>query len=162
MTAEAAMREPAEPVYVPRQMSSLGIWDIGGWRFKSYLIRANTSRPVSDAMIAAARMKVAGARGKLDATQHFNTGFVVLHEGLQGNWLLANWWTKGGICAELLWRATSESPATFNDVDRPLMACVWELVPIDFERRAWVDTVLKPGGGGLVAYLRTTMPDGKY
>ncbi|MEQ1649189.1 MAG: hypothetical protein ABL898_11430 [Hyphomicrobiaceae bacterium] len=162
MSSAAAPREPVEPVYMPRQMSSLGIWDIGGWRFKTYLIRANTRWPVSDAMIAAARMKIAAVRDSLEATAHFNTGFVVLHEGVEGIWLLTHWWTKGGICAELLWHATADHPATFEEVDQPLMACVWELVPIDFERRAWVDTVLKPGGGGLVAYLRTTMPDGTY
>ncbi len=71
MTGDAAPREPAEPVYVPRQMSSLGIWDIGGWRFKSYLIRANVKRPLSDAMVAAARMKVASARDKLGSDHAF-------------------------------------------------------------------------------------------
>ncbi len=98
----------------------------------------------------------------MEATTHFNTGFVVLHEGLEDICLLAKWWTQSGSSAELRWRASYESPATFKDAERPETACAWERVPIEFERRAWAETVLNPGGGGLVAYLRNTMPDGSY
>jgi hypothetical protein len=40
------------------------------------------------------------------------------------------------------------------------MACAYELVPIDFERRAWVSTVMS--GKPMEAYLGSWLPDGFY
>jgi hypothetical protein len=38
-----------------------------------------------------------------------------------------------------------DDPAALEPVDGTGMACVWELEVIDFERRAWLDDVLKAG-----------------
>lgn len=40
------------------------------------------------------------------------------------------------------------------------MACAYELVPIDFERRAWVSTVMS--GKPMSDYLDAWLPDGTY
>ncbi len=40
------------------------------------------------------------------------------------------------------------------------MACAYELIAIDFERRAWVSTVM--AGRPMEAYLEARLPDALY
>ena len=39
-----------------------------------------------------------------------------------------------------------DGPAAFEPLDRPLMACVWELALIDHERRAYMRSVMARSG----------------
>ena len=89
-------------------------------------------------------------------------GFVILHRGEEAVWLLLHWWMEGGILTERLWRRplAGEAARAFEPVDRPLMACVWELVPIAFERDAYVATLMN--GGSERDYLARTLAEGWY
>ncbi|WP_062114322.1 hypothetical protein [Aureimonas sp. AU40] len=90
-----------------------------------------------------------------------HVGFAILHRGEEAVWLLLHWWMAGGILAERLWRAPlGSAQAGFEPVDRPLMACVWELVPIAFERDAYVATVMN--GGTEADYLSRELAEGWY
>jgi hypothetical protein len=93
---------------------------------------------------------------------HQHTGFVVLHQGVTENWLLTLWWAYGNVCCHAVSHSRLDAPDQFTRVDSPIMACVWELVVIDFERRAWVDTMLRRDGAGRSAYLERRLPDGSY
>jgi hypothetical protein len=48
----------------------------------------------------------------------------------------------------------------FKPAKEDLMACAYELVAIDSERRAWVSTLM--AGKPMEAYLETRLPDGLY
>jgi len=91
---------------------------------------------------AAAEAVIRAAAGTMAATDHRGAGFAILHEGEEGRWLLLHWWLGGGIATRLLWRADLVPHAAFVEADPLLMACVWELGVIDFERRAWMRTVM--------------------
>ena len=70
-------------------------------------------------------------------------GFAILHEGLQGTWLLLHWWAHGDILCGRLLRAEPGGRDFAPQDDRPLVACVWELAAIEHERAAWVRAMLR-------------------
>jgi hypothetical protein len=92
---------------------------------------------------------------------HHDTGFVILHQGKRANWLLTHRWIHHDICCHLVSRSPLDDPARFARVAAPIMACVWELLVVEFERRAWVAAALqqKPD---LNAYLSARLPAGTY
>lgn len=143
---------PAE-AYRPRAMRFAGLWETGRATLKLYTIRA-TPEPMSAEALASARETVE-ADGSATGP-----GFVVLHRGEEALWLLLHWWLPGGILAETLWSSPLVGPVRFEPRDRPLMACVWELVPIAFERDGYVRTVMR--GRSADDYLAATLPDGSY
>ena len=69
-------------------------------------------------------------------------GYLVLHRGRQGTWLLMHWWAHGDILCGRLARA-EPGGADFAAMDaRPLIACVWEMEAMAEERDAWVGTMM--------------------
>ena len=143
--------------WVPRTVRRLGQWTSGAVPLKAYAILADPGAEPDPALAAQAAEIVAQAAGRIAETAQEGIGFVILHQGRQANWLLLNWWVAGGICAELLWRSSRDAPLAFSALDRPLMACIWELALIDHERRAYVRSLSGPGDG-LAAYLQDIYP----
>lgn len=152
-------REPAtrgrldHDIYAARSMRCEDVWHSGSSTLKLYTITA-TPEPMSAGAMDAGREIVDG-----DGSAN-GVGFVILHRGEEALWLLLHWWMPGGILAERLWSSPLEGPIAFEPRDRPLMACVWELVPIAFERDAYVRTVMN--GRSDDDYLRQRLPDGRY
>lgn len=168
--AAASLAPPVEALaplpYRARRFASLGLWVLRGFRLKVYGI---SHRPQavgelfhSAALIDAARHHTHDRLADAIAEgNHHDLGFVILHEGLQGLWLLVDWWAHGDICCQLLSHADDSRPLRFAPVRPSLVACAWELVPIGFERTAWVETMLteRPDPE---AYLARRLPDGNY
>ncbi len=151
--------------YRPRPFGYLGLWQDGDWAFKAYGIhhrQSEAGEPLIDPAVSkAAQRMVHGLLPQAAEGDHYGMGYVVLHQGTAGNWLLMQWWAHTDIRCQILARSEPASPERFEVVTRPLMACVWELVVIDFERRAWVETALT-GSANRGAYLDRIMPDGLY
>lgn len=97
---------------------------------------------IGDEVFEAAIAKMRSAENEIAHTPHQGAGFAILHEGEEARWLLLHWWVKGGIAARKLWRADRSPDGRFVEADPLLMACVWELGLIDFERRAWMNTAM--------------------
>lgn len=160
------MAEPSgiEP-YKPRHVASLGLWTVRHWRFKVYSIAAHAPKPnelpLDKNLISEARGYLESNLDGLAATPHYGIGFVIIHEWDRSEkWLLIHWWTDGCICRQLLAGASGLDSNKFGPVSPDLFACVYELVPIDFESRAWTSTVLS--GKSTDAYLDRWLPDGAY
>lgn len=149
--------------YEPRQFTFLGLWTAGDVALKAYGITVAGAAPISQQVLDAAREVVAGTLPAEAAAEgeSLDLGFVVLHAGTAGNWLLMHWWAHEDICCQRLAHAPSGS-ARFQSVDeRPLMACVWELVAIGHENRAFVRHLLTEAPDR-AAYLADLLPDGLY
>lgn len=133
---------PPSP-YQPRRFSRLGLWAAGELKLKAYGITWRTDEPGPPlALQQAARRHVTGALPPhAEAEGHHGLGFVILHEGREGNWLLMDWWAHTDICCQRLAHA-AEGSTELSSVERPLLACVWESVVLAFERDAWVATML--------------------
>lgn len=152
-------------LYSPRYMASIGLWRFGDWQFKVYAIQAARPAPetdlLDDILVMQAQNYVAAQIGRLEATPHYHLGFIILHQwDSSEKWLLIHWWTDGCICRQILAGSQGEQTADFTAVDPTLMACAYELIPIDYERRLWSDTALS--GRPFDHYLASSMPEGFY
>jgi hypothetical protein len=89
-------------------------------------------------------------------------GFVILHYGSQGDYLLVSQWYDADMLKHWVRGAVVDAAgatAFAPLAQRDLIACVWELEVIKFERDAWINTVLARGQldqAALDAYLDTT------
>ncbi|EPX87030.1 hypothetical protein Salmuc_03005 [Salipiger mucosus DSM 16094] len=91
----------------------------------------------SDALLASARDEAARMEAEArDEGGAQGTGFVVIHEGEVGTWLLMDWWAHGDILCQRLSLGDADGFAAQDA--RPLNACVWELPVLMHERDAWV------------------------
>lgn len=89
-------------------------------------------------------------------------GFVILHYGSQGDYLLVSQWYDADMLKHWVRGAVVDPTGAIAFAplaERDLIACVWELEVIKFERDAWINTVLARGRldeAALDAYLTTT------
>lgn len=159
-----ALHAPRQP-YAKRRFARLGLWTIGDFQLKAYGITAHVEREsdiIPTDLVRAARDHTIRIEAEARTEGgHFNLGFVVVHEGLVGTWLLMDWWAHDDIRCQLLSLAQHSAAPRFESVSRPLAACVWEALPIAHESHAWVKHMLsdKPDRE---AYLSDWMPDGLH
>lgn len=146
--------------YAPRDMRPEPPMQIGDWRFKVYGIE-ETPRGFSADMMAAVRRVIEANLPRLDRTHHHHAGFVLLHRDSEDVWLLVNWWTHSSIISELLFHADLANETDFHEVQERSVACVWEMVPMMFERDAWVRHALS-SDGSVATYLDQSLAAGQY
>jgi hypothetical protein len=103
---------------------------------------------------------VAANVARMNETPHYSLGFVILHHGSATKSLLTQWWVNECVCMQHVAQSPLSGPPRFSAAKPGLMACAYELVLIDFERRAWVSTVMS--GQPREAYLGAWPPDGLY
>lgn len=141
----------------PRPVGFKGVVEHDGWQVKTYLIDA-TDGAGSDAVFAAARATalpaLAQAEGEILGLSSHRLAILTLHRGTLANWLLLNWWVGGSILRQKLFRSETATPFDFADIsDAGLVACVWEFGVLDFERRAWMATMMAAEGPRPALYL---------
>ena len=72
-------------------------------------------------------------------------GFTIAHDAASNGLGLVYWFQDENEIHHRIYAAPLDDPAALERVDGTGMACVWELEVIDFERRAWLEDVLKAG-----------------
>lgn len=152
-----AAKHAADGGYHPRRARFQNIVEVGQVAIKLNAIVAE-GKEISDAVFEKAASQIASFGSEIAATNHQGAGFAILHEGEEGRWLLLHWWLDGGIVTRKLWRADLIEGSDFADTDPLLMACVWELGIVDFERRAWMRTMMS--GGSIPDYLNDRFAEG--
>lgn len=89
-------------------------------------------------------------------------GFLMLHYGMDGDYLLVSQWYDANMLKHWVRGPETDAEGATRYVplaQRDLVACVWELEVVKFERDAWVNTVLARGRldqPALDAYVGTT------
>ncbi len=166
MAGDASRLKPFA-AYADRLIRFLGIWEINGWKLKVYGISA--ARDVSDeltvdpAIIESGRRIAETVFIRNSTTNSYNLGYIIFHEGRLANWLLLDWWADEIQVRQQLFRSDSPYPATFKRVTDELIACIWELRVVAFEREAWIETMLKSSSRPDVqAYLDLRLADGMH
>jgi hypothetical protein len=126
--------------------------DIRDWRLKVYGI--GTHAP--DARPEFVEATLDAARGALP--EGGGTGFVIAHDARAAGLGLVYWWANDNEIHARAFVSPLDDPAAYtaND-DGTALACVWELEIIDFERRAYLEDVLK--NGDVENYLARRAPD---
>jgi hypothetical protein len=146
----------ATDLYSPRAAWFARLVDCGPTRIKLYFISMDGDAPTAAAVQDAIRI-IADCGEELEATPHRHAGFAILHRDDEVDWLTLQWWTEAGTLTHKLWRA-EPATADFVEVDKLVTTCVWELGIVDFERRAWMETVMSRGS--VEDYLARTFPRG--
>jgi hypothetical protein len=143
--------------YRARLTRSLGVVERAGWSVKLIGITADGDLP-GDAELEAA-VDVAEhelPRPARSPTRHA-TGFLIVHRGKEALWVLVCWW-EIDIMFERLWRADLGTTDLRRVPPEGPTACVWELLAIDHERRAWVEHVLRrPTAPDIDGYLASEL-----
>ena len=118
--------------YAPRRVSFLG----RAGRIKHYGIAVTGDAP---------RPELAGAtrRAAEDAIPDGAYGFTIAHNAARAGLALAYWWANENEIHMRAFAAPLDDPGALEPADGTGMACVWELEVIEFERRAWLEDVLK-------------------
>lgn len=130
--------------YKKRSVRFLELWEWNGWRIKIYGISVN-GEVLQDVLIEKAR-QIARRRLPLPAVENdrYGIGFLVVHEGQDGDFIFVDWWWGQDIVQHHLYGAAKGENQKFKYQDPPGAGfCVWELAVFWFEREAWVKHILK-------------------
>lgn len=148
-----AMPSATRPTLVDQRLvSPLPGLTTGGWQLKVYGIAYQRDEPRPE-LVAAARATAAAAlpQPARDHGSH-GAGFLVVHDGAVACWSLLFWWSDHILLRQRLFRSTADAPGELTPVTDGLVACVYELQVIAWEREAWLRHVLT-GPGDIQAYL---------
>jgi hypothetical protein len=72
-------------------------------------------------------------------------GFTIAHDAASAGLGIVYWWANENEIHQRVFASPLDDPGALQPADGSGMACVWELEVIDFERRAWLEEVLKRG-----------------
>jgi hypothetical protein len=75
-------------------------------------------------------------------------GFTIAHDAATAGLAIVYWWANENELHQRAFAAPLDDPGELEPADGTGMACVWELEVIDFERRAWLEDVLKGDDAG--------------
>jgi len=141
--------------YAPRPIRALGQWSVAGLRLKVHGIAYQLAAPRPE-VIDAARALVQAELPRLIAGQnHYSAGFVGVHDGRGAIFVFVDFWTDENELRHHVYVAPKDQPARLEyKTPSGLIACVWDLAVIGFERQAWIECVLaNPNGPDFEAYL---------
>ena len=132
---------------------------VGSFAIKVYSI-ALLDEPFSSKFEQASR-RVAIERLEAGPTSHrtHGVGFLGIHQGFNENQIFLDLWINQNELHHTVWISPKDNdtaitlpPADFNSV------CIWDLAVQAFERKAWLECVLRnPSGPDLERYLSTLM-----
>jgi hypothetical protein len=133
--------------YQPRSISFL---DRDG-RMKHYGIAANGQ--------AAPRAELVDATRRLadELIPGDTYGFTISHDAVTAGLGLVYWWANENELHHRFFASPLDEPGKLDPIDVTGLACVWELEVIDFERRAWLEDVMKRGE--VDRYLERSLED---
>jgi hypothetical protein len=84
-------------------------------------------------------------------------GFTIAHDAAGAGLGIVYWWANDNEVHMRAFASPQDDPGALAAADGTGMACVWELEVIDFERRAWLEDVLK--GGDVERYLERRLEE---
>ena len=95
----------------------------------------------SEPDLAVIQVASGGVLGLLADEDGYGVGFVIVHRGELAEWVVVGWWTDEDILRRRV--LVHEDGSLRDRSEEHFMACVWELSVIDWERKAWINTVLR-------------------
>ena len=134
--------------YSPRLVKALPPLDVRGRVLKPYVMFAEPDRAAALPAPEWLREQAAPVLPDADGDGDHPLGFLILHYGMDGDYLLVSQWYDANMLKHWVRGSVTDAGGhtTFAPLaQRDLVACVWELEVIRFERDAWVNTVLARG-----------------
>lgn len=140
--------------YQPRPIRFLELWQTAGWTLKLYGIAYRRPIPRPELLVAAKEVATAQL-ASIQTKNHYHLGFMGVHDGRGANFVFVDYWAEENELHHHVYVSPATQPAKLEYVTPAgLIACVWDLRVICFERQAWLETVLvNPAGPDLQQYL---------
>ena len=144
-------REP----YNARAIRFLELWEPQDWRIKVYGIAYQGELPRTELILPAKSAASDVLRNIAPSHTTFGVGFLGIHDGRGENQIFVDVWANENELLHTVFVSPTDEPAAV----RPAPAghnsvCVWDLHLQCFERRAWLETVMRnEGEPDLEAYL---------
>ncbi len=147
--------------YVPRKVKPRPVITVNGYRLKPYEIYFDEGVKGciedDDELQAIISPCLPVSEDPLD----HGIGFVIIHFARDGNYLLLSHWYGGNMLKHDLFEL-KQTPTRWQVISLEstgIVACVWELQVITFERQTWICTAMDKGGteASFSAYLSTTL-----
>lgn len=132
--------------HVARPIRLLEVWEPEGWRLKVYGIAYRRPAPRPELVAAAKRLALEVLPRPADAGNSYGVGFVGAHDARGGCYVFVDWWADENELHHHPFLGPSPEDLRPAGPDESI-ACVWDLTVIDFERRAWLSTVLRGATG---------------
>jgi|SRR5579862_3052725 len=130
--------------YAGRWIRFLKHWQRGDTTFKVYEITmgaGSCSKKLLDAALASVAKHL-----RDNSTRHrqYGVGFISLHVGRGENQIVIDRWINENELLHQILVSSEKTPASFRKPPRDHNSvCVWELYLQGFERKAWLDCVLR-------------------
>ena len=80
-------------------------------------------------------------------------GFVIAHQGQTANYTVLAWWDRENELPLRVFVDEAKNGDGWRPNEADESVCVWDLEILWKERQAYVDHVLRPGGGSVEGYL---------
>ncbi len=151
--------------YRPRALKFQEILKTGDWKIKVYTI---SNRPAfeSQDILQNAVQAVPDwlSKYKYHDLPVYDLGWLTVHEGREGVWVLLSWWTGGEMLETVLHFVDYKQPNQFQSspYSKNDIICVWELEVVIHERQAWIDHVLNsPDTPDFAGYLNNVAGGGR-
>ena len=143
--------------HTPRQIEPAGNCECGEWQLKVYGIRGR-DRHVPAQLFDAARSLAAGNLPSPARTaDRYGVGFVICHDACDFDTVTLDWWERSNELRHLVFRSRGNMGCFENITHMGEAACIWELAIMGFERKAWIDAVLKDGKQDFGEYLARSL-----
>ncbi len=141
--------------YQPRPIRFLELWQEADWRIKVYGIAYQRALPRPELVEAARRIVQRDLPLHTKDKRHYHCAFLGIHDGRGENFVFFDFWADENELHHHVYVSPSQQPAAFRyTTPTGLIACVWDLRVMCFERQAWLEAVLaNPAGADTEAYL---------
>lgn len=145
----------SELTYQKRKIQFLRLLPINDWRFKVYGITYHNEYPNQD-LIKVAEQTVGERIDLIPSSQrNYQVGFVGIHDGKTANFAFIDWWADENELHHHVYVSSKNDPTNLvYKTPTGLSACVWDLELINFEREAWVQSVLRSEKPKFEEYLK--------
>ncbi|ASO19204.1 hypothetical protein FHR81_001471 [Actinoalloteichus hoggarensis] len=148
------MQPRPDTSYTPRPVRFLGIEEAGGWRIKCYGIAEGSRYPRAELVDAGVTRAVEVLTAvRADQGAH-GVAYLMAHDSRDQCVVSVDWWMRSHELWQRSFRSSVERPEAFSEIREVLVANVWELAVIGYERAAWMRHVLgNRSGPDFGAYL---------
>lgn len=144
--------------YRRRHIRLLQLWTVSDWRLKIYGICADPEGPAHGLVERARRLAFDVLPQPAVTSARYGVGFMGVHQGVGASMVFVSWWERQNELHHHAWRSAGASSVDFEYVSPlGLVACVWDLAVVAFEREAWIAGVLMPSRPDVQQYLDSAL-----
>lgn len=131
--------------YKPRKIDFHNTIRVNNWQIKVYKFTFRETFQADEILEKAiAKLPEWLETAKTLNFEIYHIGFLMIHEGRDGIWCILSWWLGENMLRSLTFSTSTASPNDFTlNPQKGGMVCVWELEVINFERKMWIEHILK-------------------